>query len=190
MSLIMKATTINSFGLLVNKWKRIRKVRWDRARVTASEMLLIMSSFVLVLFLSIMAFSHLQSLQNLSVLFLFLAYHLPHLCHCFVLPVHTVGCGGGRGRKLHHAVLYPNGWRGVPHPDRDAGYLLPRGPISQRRNHQAPQTSHIRPCHLPCHGVSHQSLLPGRHTGRPQGKYAAGGMCVSLCVCKRLSSRN
>ncbi len=151
------------------------KAGWDRARVTALEMLLIMSSFVLIFFLSIMAFFQLQTLQN----------HLPHLCHFFFLSVRNVGCGGGWRGKFHYAMLYPNGWRGVPHPDRDTGYLLPWGPISQRCNHQAPQTSHIRPCHLPCHGVSHQSLLPGWHTGRTQGKYAAGGMCLYLCFCKR-----
>lgn len=94
-----------------------------------------------------------------------------HTCVTFfVPPVHTVGCGGGRRREFHHAVLHPNGWRGLPHPDRDAGYILPRGPISERCNHQAPQTRHFRPCHMPCHGVSHQGLLPGRHAGRTQGK--------------------
>lgn len=123
----------------------------------------------------------------------FYFYYPPHLCHCYFLPFHAVGCGGGRRRKFHHTVLYPNGWRGLPHPDRDTGYLLSRGPISQRCNHEAPQTSHFWPCHMPCHGVSHQSLLPGRHTGLTQGKYTAVCMCVSMSFCveevKRVSKQ-
>lgn len=104
------------------------------------------------------------------------------------LLVHALGYSGSRRREFHHTLLYPNGWRGLPHPDRDAGHLLPRGSISQRCHHQAPQTSHLWPCHLPSHGVSHQSLLPRRHTGRTQGKCAARctecvhSLCLIICI--------
>lgn len=106
--------------------------------------------------------------------FLFLkAKRLPHSCLIFIrsLPVHAVGCGGGWGGKLHHAVLCSNGRRGLPHPDGDAGHILPRGPVAERRHHQAPQTGHFRPGHLPRHGVPHQGVLPGRHAGCSQGKH-------------------
>lgn len=95
-------------------------------------------------------------------------------------PTHTrvcvtsppAGCGGGGRGELHHAVLHPDGRRGLSHPDRDAGHLLPGGTVPQRLHHQAPQTGHLRPGHLPRHGVPHPSLLPGRHTGRTQGRWS------------------
>lgn len=85
------------------------------------------------------------------------------------LPLHTTGCSRGRWGKLHHTMLHPDGWGGLPHPDRDAGNLLPRRADAQRFHHKAPETGHFRSGHLPRHGVSHQSLLSGRHAGRTQG---------------------
>lgn len=117
--------------------------------------------------------------------FIFFIILSPTLVWLFLssCPNLTVGCGGGRRGELHHAVLHPDGWRGLPHPDRDFGHLLPCGPITQRLDHQAPQISHFRPRHLPRHGVSHQSLLPGRHTGRTQGNTQE--VCVFVCLCVR-----
>lgn len=158
----------------------VRKLWWDRARVINH---VFFCSHLLYNGIFPTANATTCSNKTMNPLTVpVLAYHLPHVTF-FSLPVRAVGRGGGGRREFHHTMLHPNGWRGLPHPDGDAGHLLPRGPISQRLDHQAPQTSHLRPRHLPCHGVSHQSLLPGWHTGRPQGKDAAGQhpfFCLSV----------
>lgn len=146
--------------------------------------------FVIIFFLyNVSCYYQMKQNDETQTVFIFLFYSFcllsPKLVSLFGCSCPHVGCGGGRRGKLHHAVLHPNGWWVLPHPDGDSGNLLPRGPISQRCNHQAPQTSHLRPCHLPSHGIPHPSLLPGRHTGRVQGAW--GRSYVSLSA-KMLSS--
>lgn len=100
--------------------------------------------------------------------------------------------GRGRGRRgeLHHPLLRTDGLRGMSHPDRDAGDILPGGPVNLQGSRQEAQTSRFWTRLLHNAGLSHQGLLPGRLPGCTEGKpkcpngrnWAAGGVWVAACV--------
>lgn len=102
-------------------------------------------------------------------------------------PSCPAGCGGGWRGELHHPVLHPAGRGGLPPPLWEPRHLRPGRAVHHQSSRKAPEAGHLRATLLLLTGVQPPSVLPGWHSGCPEGRWLQLGPRTSHletgCVC-------